>query len=301
MAYTWQQVRANGTSGLAHRDSARTFWWRGRQWISNGYQYGGAAVRDLMASNNGSDWFTVNASTPYPAYSPIAPHGDKLFIVGTDKVRTTVDGVNYTTVLDPTPFSGLFAEAPFIGNFVAAGETVPKMYLFLAGGIHYSVDGTSWSTATPPWPSTYLNCAGIVYNGKVYIMGGDITQANTPVEAGDNAKTSLNVVWSSDKPEDPTSWVETQAPWNPRMWPSLAVLDGEVWMTGGYSNTQQLNYADTWRFDGTNWRKAWVTADFTSRHAATMFPMNGFIFMVAGNRNPDVTSTMSDVWVLKQN
>lgn len=297
--WKWEMVRADGTSGIPHRDSARSFPYNNRQWISNGYVYGGGARRDLYVSGSGYDWSVVNSATPYPAYSPIVPHDGKLFIVGPQKVQTTFDGLSFTTISETSPIRGYFEEAPIIGDFVASGETAAKIYLFLSDGVRYSENGTTWSNAAAPWDSSYLNYVGIAFNGTVYIMGGDVTQANHPAEAGDPGKTSVNHVWSSDKPEDPNSWVMTPAPWNARMWPSLAVHEDAIWMTGGYSNVIDINYSDTWRFDGSTWRKIWTERDYPSRHAATMYSMNGELFMVAGNRNPDVGQTMSDVWVLR--
>jgi hypothetical protein len=292
----WALDRSNG--GFPHRDTARYFRWANQHWMSNGYVYGGKALRDLYRSPNGRDWILVNGATPYPAYSPIAPHGERIFVVGHDKVRTTRDGMKYETILDPTPFAGNFVESPFIGNFVAADETTAKMYLFMPDGIHYSENGVTWNTVTPPWPPSYANFIGLAYKGRVYILGGALFEPNTPPEPRDAGKTSLRVVWSSDKPEESNSWIKTEAPWAERMWPSASIHAGEIYLTGGFSNTMGLNFNDTWRYDGKTWRRVWTPVSYTSRHAAVQFSFNGLLHLVGGNRNPDESTTTSDVWLL---
>jgi len=112
-----------------------------------------------------------------------------------------------------------------------------------------SDDGATWSlhTANAPWAARGMVYAPVLFNNKIYIIGGG-RYHNTPA-----SRTYYNDVWSFDG----TTWTEVLAdglaPWSKRQYISTAVFGGYMWIVNGYS-IPGSNTSDCWRSkDGINW------------------------------------------------
>lgn len=105
-------------------------------------------------------------------------------------------------------------------------------------------DGKSWSEAVPTgdmWEERALHTS-LVYDGKMWVMGGVKIDTNTTV---------FNDVWSS---EDGVTWeCQTEsAEWSARAGLVSVVYDGKMWIMGGYYNTEYES--DVWSSeDGMTW------------------------------------------------
>lgn len=285
----WQQITASG--GFPKRDDANGFVFNGKLWLSNGYDVGNVALRDLYNSTDGETWTLVNSSTPYAAYAPICPLGAWIYVADNGKVLKTQDGVSFTTIAT----SGIPPYSPTCQMHAHQGE----LTLVTEDEIWRSADGATWTSHAVPW-GPRLSHKSIVFNGRLFVIAGASTTPNSPQEGGYNY-TSFRDVWSTANPENPDSWVNHgNAPFAPRMWPGLVVLDGYLYVTGGYDNVtgNGANFKDTWRTpDGDRWQSIPVSAAYTARHAPTMFELDGSILIVAGNTNTG-TSTQTDIWKL---
>lgn len=286
--YRWVLRKSDG--GLARRDSGMGFEHNGRLWISNGYQKGNVTVRDLVTSHDGITWQVVNPATPYAGYSAISSLDGWIYVYdGT--MRRSRDGVSFETVAT-TGNPKFEPEAPmFLYNGVLHIVRTTAVDIFDAGSGRFR-------TVPHPVPGNRSR-SRVVFKGRIYIMAGAKNVANNPPEPAYPRFTSLNDVWSTDKPEDPSSWSKHRTPpWVQRMWPGVSVHDDYLYITGGYNNFASRNMSDTWRTsDGSHWERVETVDDYTARHAPNMFSRNGRLLLVAGNTNID-PNVQNDVWEL---
>jgi hypothetical protein len=270
-----------------------SFDFNGRAWISNGYQLGHVIVRDLLSSYDGINWQMVNSSTPYQGYAAVCPFGEWLYFYDGIMHRTK-DGTTFET-LTTSGNQAFEPEAPMV-------ELGGKLHIIQAGFIA-TFDPATLEFTKNPHPSLASRGAGrLLFNGRIFIMGGAKLGANTPPEnaAAYPDMTSLNEVWSTDNPEDSNSWVKHEGtPWLQRMWPGVVVHADHIYVCGGYNNLSAENMNDTWRSpDGDVWEKVVCTADYPARHAPAMFSRNGRLLMVTGNTNTG-PSVQTDIWELQ--
>lgn len=295
-AGSWDEVKTHAL--FTHRDSCTRFYHDGYVYLSNGYQYGGNLMRDLWRSRDGLTWKLVNGATPYTGYSAITSYNGQIVAAG-DKVYASDDGgVTFDVVLDPVPWTTndivLYSSrlVVFDGALLAV----------LGDEIWSTEDLTTWTSASLPWTAR-RNYSVEVLGGKVHLLAGSVEVPNSPVEEGYGEKTSLNDHWCSATPMVEASWdmLAEHAPWAPRMWPATCVHGDVLVMGTGYDNVNDANHDDLWAFDRGVWREINIGATMPSRHYATMFSLNGAVFMTTGNRNPDLPTTLNDVLVLRDN
>src|SRR5690554_1579561 len=123
----------------------------------------------------------------------------------------------------------------------------------------------------------------IVFNNKIYIIGGAHRVGSTIY--------SLNDVWSSS---DGTNWnlEVSEAPFSKRANHAVLVHDNKLWVIGGSTyGAQTLN--DVWySTDGINWVEATANAQFSKRqfHQAISFQNN--IYLIGGS----VIMDNGEVW-----
>ncbi len=291
--YSWVCLKTD--FGFPPRDSGMPFDFNGRSWLSNGYQLGNVLVRDLLTSHDGIGWQSVNASTPYQGYSAVCPFNGWVYVYD-GILRRTKDGVTFESVAT-TGNPAFEPEAPMV-------EIGGKLHIIQTGFIATLDPSTATFTKTAH-PS--LACKGqgrILFDGRIFIIGGAKTGANTPIENTVRYMdmTSLNEVWSTDDPEDPNAWVKHECPpFLQRMWPGLVAHAGHLYVCGGYSNFLAANLNDTWRTaNGDAWEKVVCSTDYPARHAPTMYSRNGRLLMVCGNTNSG-PSVQKDIWEMKPN
>jgi hypothetical protein len=109
-------------------------------------------------------------------------------------------------------------------------------------------DGTSWSelTSSAQW-SARSGHTSLVYNNKIWVLGGTINQSGTPV--------NVNDVWWS---EDGINWTEatTNAEWGIRTSHASVVYDGKMWVFAGLESSTDY-WGDAWySTDGETWTEA---------------------------------------------
>ncbi len=293
--YKWVQVAESGPFPI--RDSATTFKYSERVWLSNGYQVGGVNVRDLWVSGDGVHWTLVSDSTPYQPYSPICDFGDAIYAVDGSVWKS--DAGKPFVRIPATNVPRWLPEAKML-------EFNNKLHIIDLDRVHHYDVAKSDFTSTPlPWPAREFGAA-VVFNSRIYVMSGCRRGVRVPPEAGlYQDRTSVRDVWSSGNPEDPNSWIchTEKAPWAGRFWPAAAVHAGYLYLVGGYDNISSspevsYNFDDTWRtVDGENWELVNVESSFTGRHAPNIFSKGGSLMLIAGNTNRG-TSVQKDIWKL---
>ena len=158
-------------AAFSPRDSADEFLFNGKMWLSNGYGTDGGAIRDLWSSSDGKLWDLVtvnsqNGQTPYDAYSELVVYNEKIWAIK-GSVWNSTDGVQWTLVLDKTPFSGL--------NYADVVVFNQEMW-YIGGGsaeVWHSNDGANWMRAPESAPFGARRAADvIVFAGKMWLLGG---------------------------------------------------------------------------------------------------------------------------------
>lgn len=290
---SWKQLIANGSgASFPQRDSGVAFKLNDRLFLSNGYVYGGALLRDLwMSDDEAATWSNINNATPYDGYSAIGILGNDIFAIGTRIWKSTNAGISWVDV-GAGPLSPVDPEARviFVGN---------SFYL-VSGlqGVWQSDDLVNWTALAPP-PWVGRGAAGIAgFNGRAYLMTGKIAQPNVPPEKGYTNASTVTDVWSMGADE---VWRKEPAPpWTGRLWPGLVEGNGFLWMFGGYRNfsSPNVNFAELWRMDSDgNWVYYPVPNGPGPRHAPSLWFSNGRLIVGAGNNNPQGV-TQNDVWSL---
>jgi len=147
-----------------------------------------------------------------------------------------------------------------------------------AEDIWYTSDGENWTEVpqNPTMPSKRERPAAVVFNGRMYVMGG---KANGGL---------LNDVYSS---EDGENWtLETaSAPWSPRVNFNVVTFDGKMWIAGGLVGASGIN--DVWSStDGANWTQVTGSAPWSGRYGHVLSAFNNKLYVING-LSPDVWSS----------
>lgn len=133
--------------------------------------------------------------------------------------------------------------------------------------------GENWEQATDAaaWPER-KNFATVVFNGKMWVLGGAFGHASNDIWSSDDG-----VTWTQVQPEGPI--------WNPRFGHNALVFEDKIWVTGGITfnpQTQSLNIAgDIWSSDdGIHWSNIGPGGNGTFSSAAVF---NGRMYFLGGD------------------
>jgi hypothetical protein len=149
--------------------------------------------------------------------------------------------------------------------------------------VWYSFNGTDWTEATDsaPW-SERGGHAVVVFNNELWVLGGFCDGPGGTPEP-------LNDVWHST---DGVSWARAtdSADWAPRGGHAAVVLDGRMWVLGGYSD-RGLNDV-WWSTDGVSWREATDSAPWAQRTYLAAVVFDSSIWVLGGL----FSGSSDDVW-----
>lgn len=281
----WERVA--GPCAFSIRDTAEPFVFQDKMWMSNGYANSGVLVRDLWQSTDGAKWTQVMENTPYDGYSEIALYRDKLW-AAKDTVWNSADGLRWDRVSENTPFG-----VRRYGELVVFKD---RLWQLGSGqDVWHTEDGVSWECVQAEAPyGTRHGSAVAVYKDKLWLMGGSTNQVSDPPEMNYPKFTTHHDVWCSS---DGIHWTRVldRAPWAARMWVVAAVYGGKLWIIGGFSNRQKINFAEAWfTDDGVTWQACVSEPMFSPRHEVSPYVYQGSLWVVAGNSWP----LTNDVWKL---
>jgi hypothetical protein len=235
------------------------------------------------------DWRRVLEHAPWPGRDSAGEivHDGYMWLLGgyipqvIGDIWRSRDGIEWQHVGDLPSESGV--NIPPI-DFVFDG----KMWICNnAGEIFNSADGKQWNlvNASPPWARRYAP-GGVVYDGKMWVMGGQ--------------RGSLyNDVWAS---ADGVDWqcVTESAPWSPRQpFGNVVVKDGAMWLVGGgIAKYEPFRvYRDVWRStDGEHWELVTDHAPWAGRIWSECVVYRNRIFLLGGFRATPVWENRADVW-----
>lgn len=284
-AFRWELV--TGNAAFTPRDTASSFVFDNRMWLSNGYYDTGIFSRDLWSSADGSKWDQISNATPYDPYSEMVVFHNKVWAVK-GSVWNSSNGNEWSLVLAQTPF-----------GIRSYGHTVvfrDKLWQLGSGAdVWSSSDGISWTLVTAAAPYGARFASGVaVFNNKLWLLGGVTKDGGDPPGSYYPFFTSFNDVWSSS---DGSTWqrVLAEAPWSRRLWFCTPVFDSRLWVIGGYQNKDDKNLGDAWySADGVTWNQLTISGRFSDRHEPCCVNFNGALWVIAGNSWP----VTNDVWKL---
>ncbi|MCP4643925.1 MAG: hypothetical protein GY851_26010 [bacterium] len=283
----WQRVAE--TTPLAARDSAGELVFDGRMWIFGGYTPG--LVNDVWSSRDGVEW-TQTGSIPNESGVNIPVnfvHAGKMWVSCNDgRFYASEDGAAWTLVTEQAPWSKRYAAGGVVFNgrmWVMGGFKSGHLF----NDVWSSADGVEWRLETEhaDWSPRQLFGTVVAHDGKLWVVGGGITKYH-PFHA-------YTDVWCS---EDGRKWtcVNDHAPWPARIWSTVEVYRGRLWLIGGFrAEPTWNNFDDVWHsVDGVTWERLQTETVWMARHELSAYVYNDALWVVAGNAWP----LMNDVWRL---
>lgn len=305
--YEWTCITED--AAFAGRDGAGALVFNGRMWLLGGWNpndkvnFPRICNSEVWSSVDGAEWTLENPQAPWEGRhcAGYVVHQGRMWIVGGDAnqghyqndVWSSADGVNWDMVTDSIPWGPriLHFTFAFDGNiWIMGGQTSPqfapadeKFYT----DVWCSPDGVNWTCVTDnvPWPSRGMSGGSVVFQDRMWILGGGTYDTPTTPE-----RLYYNDVWST---ADGVNWqqhVETAA-WEARQYHDVAVFDGNMWVLDGCRRPTG-NRNDVWySSDGVDWQELPDTP-WAPRHAASVFAHDDALWMVAGN------NMFPDVWKL---
>jgi hypothetical protein len=222
---TWQRELEHGNAEFVRRHFQGTLVWRDRAWLVGGdifstmpeaYSY----QHDIYSSADGVDWDLELAQTPWSdrIFEVAGIFNDQMWVVGGQTGLSSDDSGNTQFYND----------------------------------VWRSDDGVTWTEVAPNGPpsATRWSPRGVLnkmveFNGELWLVGGgtyqtyDVPIQEFPAEA-----------WSTT---DGVTWTEHSVPWSGRIYHTVEVFDGKLWVIGGCHETT-CNSNDAWYTeDGENW------------------------------------------------
>lgn len=276
---------------FGYRDGAGAVVFKDEMWLLGGWAHG-PLMSDVWKSKNGMDW-------QYVTYAPWAGRHqfgavvfkEKIWVVGGDllsDVWSSDDGVTWTLETDNAPWGDRYA--PYVCAF--------DDKLWLMGGqkwekkpdgswdfdqpigfndVWFSSDGSNWeqATASAPWQPRSMINGSVVFQGKMWILGGGIKQAEATIS-------EYNDVWNST---DGVNWdlITDSAGWKPRIHFSTIVYNDKIWITDGSPGLPSALTNEVWSSeDGINWEELKTDSRWGTTHATSLFNYDGSLWVVAG-------------------
>jgi concanavalin A-like lectin/glucanase superfamily protein len=286
------------------RDGVGGLSFQGKLWLLGGWNpsFTPDTNSEVWSSTDGLNWTLVTIAPWERRHNAgYVVFDDKMWIVGGDRetghyqndVWCSSDGVNWQEVTASVPWANRatqyvleFDEQIWLMGGQQIFETgVPPGPVVGYNDVWSSVDGATWRqvTAAAPWSPRGLIMGSVVYQNRMWVIGGGEY----------DIRTFNNDVWNS---ADGVNWTQVQAsaPWSPRQYQNIVVFDNKIWVLAGGDGAQQGGLNDVWySIDGVQWTQL-AGAPWTLRHAATTIVQGGFMYLTGGT----YSFPNDDVWKL---
>jgi len=285
---------ATDSPGWGERAGHLALSFQDKIWVMGGLGTGGF-YDDVWSSTDGVTWQEEVADAPWGARMRIAGtvFDGKMWIVGgvtgyssgeKSDVWSSSDGINWTEV---TPDGGF---GPRFEHYVVAHDN--KLWVF--AGRDYanspgpqstwsSPDGINWTQESPD-AGRNISGRALTYDGRIWHLGGFAARASW---------TTNGVDWTD---------ATTDAAFGERVYPTVAVHDGKMWLISGSDNliNQMTELPDIWSStDGANWTRVSNNAGFTAVAFGQAVSHQGKLWLLGGGGGFGSNFTTNDVWVLE--
>ena len=241
---------------------------------------------------------------------------NRLWILGGDynsggyqsDIWNSVDGALWYFVANAECLSNRILFHSFVLNgymWILGGQRIDDQILDYQSSYHHdafrSSDGIHWERVIPVADKGSLFPSGMIQgyaklDGHIYIIGGGYYGTNV------GPRKFRNDVYRSP---DGFIWelVTASAPWEPRVYASVASYAGRLWITSGLRQDTDpggTEISDIWYSgDGKNWFKL-SGEPWSGRHAASISVYEDRLIVLAGTiQTPNGRMTTSDIYELK--
>lgn len=304
----WERITNKAL--FSARDGMGGLVFNNKLWLFGGWT-GEFTNSQVYSSQDGLTWELVNAQAEWPSRhcAGYAVFKNKMWVISGDgckDVWSSDDGVTWTCMNSNAPWGARYS--PYVVSF--------NNKLWLMGGQWYSPenwqrndpsyttigfndvwsseDGINWVLEVPnaPWSPRSLIQGSVVFNNKVWIMGGGL-KGVLPYNGYSETIVEYNDVWSSS---DCIHWekVVDNAEWEPRTHFSIATFDEKIFITDGSVKSQSNMSNEVWySSDGKNWKELKGTF-WPVRHASRLVPFGDDLFLISGY-------FYNDIWKMSKN
>jgi hypothetical protein len=247
-------------------------------------------VTDVWSSYEGTKWILRNAAAPYRHISSFVVFKNKMWAFDGNAYYSE-DGMTWTKASNSVPFTDLYTRIIVFNDHLIniTGQSVYK-----------SSDGVTWEKVTEnaPWDSRKVFHL-IAFKNKIYFLGG-VSNYGTAFTV------HYNDIWVSESGSEWSNLTEN-APWEGRLWPSIAVYDNKLWLMGGWSYNKDTggylsnygNQNDVWYTEnGLDWIQLVEPIVWLNRHASYSMIFQDNLYLFAGYGGGGISRLFNDAWVL---
>lgn len=192
-------VTVTPSASFSGREGHASVVFNDRIWVIGGYN-GAAALSDVWYSSDGANWTQATpAAFPVRAHHTALSFNGRLWVIGGSNggalsdVWYSSDGANWTQATAAAAFGGRFlhGSAVFLGKmWLTAGQTIASDF----GDVWSSYDGVTWTFAADSFMLSRRAHATAVWNGRLYIIGGEDRLAN---DFADFMASRDGIVWEN--------------------------------------------------------------------------------------------------------
>jgi len=285
-----------------YRDGASLIQFNNKLYLLGGWTYeepytGGTICNEIWESKDGYTWERL-PDAPWPGRHGMGAvvHNGKLYILGGDELKdcwSTTNCVDWVCENNNLPFEGRYTPnlASLAGSLILYGGVK-----FLSGNcpapasctcvgfddVWSSKDGKNWKKiSTAPWRPRGLVHNSVVFENKIYLIGGGLKQSHSTIAVAETNFESADV-WSSF---DGMNWLLESSSFSitPRTHFSVLSAFGAIWISDGSISTQ-ANVSNDLFFsrDGINYFRVPVPVDMPKRHASSFVNFKNKLIILGG-------------------
>lgn len=294
----------------------------------------GTVFAPVLRSVNGTSWAQATTNDPFLSRNefPAVYFNNKIFFasgwngVTTDDCAADVwystNGKGWLPATQHAPwaFQGLSSGGRW-GHTLTVFNDGSGTAMYLIGGAYCTHNQSPNSIASDVWKSTDGNhwvqvTAGnsilgarlghttVVFNNRLYVIGGFRSSGATPGFQNDVVWTDDGVHWNN---------ATTNALFSPRADHSSFVYGGKLWIAGGYyfnangiqmyidpvviTNPLATMFGDIWSSsDGVTWTREVWNAPWTARRGQSIEKDGTTLYLLGGSKGQGPAGYLSEVW-----
>ncbi|MFC1838664.1 metallophosphoesterase [Thermodesulfobacteriota bacterium] len=256
-------------------------------------------ISSLSFAELGEEWENATSSPSWPGgtdHTSVVYDG-KMWVMGgglpgRNDVWYSTDGINWIQATESASWPGRLQHSSVVYDgkmWVMGGYQYSDGTFTQMNDVWYSYDGINWTCATNSagWDARSGHTS-IVYDGKMWVMGGKHRIGNSYYSRRD--------VWSSS---DGVNWtkVNSLADWTVTTGHKSLEHNGKMWILGGmyYSGGTGHASSDIWySSDGVNWTKASSSPGWPARFSHTVVSHADKMWIMGGSAGG--SELLNDVW-----
>jgi len=297
-------LKINGDVNLTQLHGACLLVYNNKMWFMGGVNTDNCfnTVNDIWFTSNGITWTNINDNDNNNIWNYRTGFGkctydNKIWIMGGNDgnnyfsdIWCSEDGINWTCVAESTDIGKISNMVMLVYNnkmWIMGGNCFcdDEGYFEIYDNIWYSSDGINWLPATyqADWGKRF-STSGIVYNNKMWIMGGL-----------DDMYNALDDIWCS---EDGVTWsLMTDSPgWSNRAMFSSVVYNDKMWVMGGQDNNYNVLNDIWYSSDGTSWLQTNTVTIWDARMGFVSCVYDDKMWIISGHSGSDTGYCYSDIW-----